>query len=80
MMIWQTTIRAHRRFTLDTVALKALLGGKGAPYGVTGSLIVSLLWVYYSAQIVFLGAELTQLYSERAGARAEPSSEAGVAG
>jgi membrane protein len=44
--------------------LKALLGGQGAPYGVSGSLIVFLLWVYYSAQIVFFGAELTQVYSE----------------
>lgn len=52
-------------FTLGTLALKAFLGGQGAPYGVTGSLIIFLLWVYYSAQIVFFGAELTQVYSER---------------
>ena len=54
-------------FTLGTVALKALLGEKGIPYGVTGSLIVFLLWVYYSAQIVFFGAELTQVYAESRG-------------
>jgi membrane protein len=57
-------------FALGTFALKALLAGKGAPYGVTGSLIVFLLWVYYSAQIVFFGAELTQVYSERIAAEA----------
>jgi membrane protein len=51
-------------FALGTVTLKVLLSGQGAPYGVTGSLIVFLLWVYYSAQIVFFGAELTQVYAE----------------
>jgi len=34
-----------------------------------GSLIVILLWVYYSAQIVFLGAEFTKVYSRRLGDR-----------
>ncbi len=31
----------------------------GSSFGVTGSLIVILLWIYYSAQILFLGAEIT---------------------
>jgi len=52
-------------FALGTVTMKVFLGGQGAPYGVTGSLIMFLLWVYYSAQIVFFGAELTQAYSAR---------------
>ena len=59
-------------FTLGTVALKALLGGQGSPYGVSGSVIVFLLWVYYSAQIVFFGAELTQVYAESRGETSEP--------
>jgi membrane protein len=50
-------------FTLGTVVMKAFLGAQGAPYGVSGSLIVFLLWVFYSAQILFFGAELTQVYS-----------------
>ncbi len=59
-------------FTLGTVALKTLLGGQGSPYGVSGSVIVFLLWVYYSAQIVFFGAELTQVYAESRGEMPEP--------
>lgn len=35
-------------------------------YGAAGALIVMLLWVYYSAQIVLLGAEFTKAYSYRA--------------
>ena len=37
-------------------------------YGAAGSVIVLLLWVYYSCQIVLIGAEFTRLYSERFGA------------
>ena len=34
-------------------------------YGAAGSVVVLLLWVYYSSQIVLIGAEFTRLYSER---------------
>ncbi len=37
----------------------------GSAYGAAGSLIVVLLWVYYSAQIFFFGAELTQVLVRR---------------
>jgi membrane protein len=38
-------------------------------YGAAGSLVIVLVWVYYSAQIFFLGAEFTQAYAERFGSR-----------
>jgi membrane protein len=44
-------------------------------YGAAGSLIVVLVWVYYSAQVFFLGAEFTKVYAETFGSRphkAEP--------
>ncbi len=37
----------------------------GSSFGVTGSLIIILLWIYYSAQILLLGAEITQVYAKR---------------
>ena len=40
-----------------------------SPYGAAGSVLVLLLWVYYSAQILFLGAEFTQVYANRYGRR-----------
>jgi membrane protein len=52
---------------------KFLLGfylGRGSvtsAYGATGSLVIVLLWVYYSAQIMFFGAELTRVYADRLG-------------
>jgi membrane protein len=39
----------------------------GSAYGAAGSLIVFLAWVYYSAQIFFLGAEFTHVFANRHG-------------
>jgi membrane protein len=36
----------------------------GSTYGAAGSLVIVLVWVYYSAQIFFFGAEVTQVYAE----------------
>ena len=51
-------------FTLGKTLMARYLGrGVGSPYGAAGSLIVVTAWVYYSAQIFFLGAEFTRAYS-----------------
>lgn len=45
-------------------------------FGAAGALVVLLLWIYYSAQILFFGAELTQVWARRHGERIEPSPHA----
>ena len=52
-------------FSLGKFAIGAYLGSSGvaASFGAAGSLIALLLWVYYSAQIFFLGAEFTRQYA-----------------
>ncbi len=45
-------------------------------YGAAGALVLVLVWVYYSAQIFFLGAEFTQVYARRYGSRIEPAEDA----
>lgn len=47
-----------------------------ASYGAAGALVIVLLWVYYAAQILFLGAEFTQVYSRYYGSRIVPSENA----
>ena len=39
--------------------------GLESTYGAAASIVVLLVWVYYSAQIVLFGAELTHAYAER---------------
>lgn len=45
-------------------------------YGAAGSLVMLVLWIYYSAQILFFGAEFTQEYAQYIGRPIEPSSDA----
>ncbi|MDG5815347.1 YihY/virulence factor BrkB family protein [Chitinispirillales bacterium ANBcel5] len=45
-------------------------------YGAAGSLVAVLIWLYYSAQILFLGAEFTQQYANSRGTPIEPSRDA----
>ena len=51
-------------------------GSLGSTYGAAGSLIVFLAWVFYSAQILLFGAELTQVYARRYGRQIRPNSHA----
>lgn len=57
-------------FAIGKFGLGLYLGRSSveSTYGAAGSLVVLLIWVYYSAQIVFFGAEFTQVYSRRYGA------------
>ena len=52
-------------FSLGKYAIGLYLGSSAvaSSFGAAGSLIALLLWIYYSAQIFFLGAELTHQYS-----------------
>ena len=45
----------------------------GSAYGAAGSLIIILVWVYYTAAILYFGAEFTRVYAEYTGARIEPA-------
>jgi membrane protein len=58
------------------IALYLAHGSATSTYGAAGSLVVLLLWVYYSAQIFLFGAEFTQVYANKYGTRLEPASNA----
>ncbi len=44
-------------------------------YGAAGSLVIILVWVYYSAQVLFLGAEFTRVYACRFGSMCAPRND-----
>jgi membrane protein len=58
-------------FTIGKQLIGLYLGNAsfGSTYGAAGSLVIVLVWVYYSAQIFFLGAEFTKIYTEKFGSR-----------
>ena len=65
-------------FSLGKLALGLYLAksAAGSTYGEAGALVLILLWVYYAAQILFFGAEFTQVFARRFGSRIVPSPNA----
>jgi membrane protein len=65
-------------FTLGKFAIGLYLGKSGlaSAYGAAGSLVIVLVWVYYSAQILYLGAEFTQVWARTHGRGVRPSANA----
>ena len=63
-------------FTIGQQGIGLYLGQSTvvSSYGAAGSVMILLLWVYYSCQILLFGAEFTRAYSLRQGTRAEPES------
>ena len=51
-------------------------GSVGTSFGAVSSLVIILVWIYYSTQILFLGAEFTQVYTNKHGSRVQPSKNA----
>jgi len=54
------------------IGLYLTISKSASAYGAAGSLIVLLLWIYYSAQIFLLGAEFTKVYSRKFGSHIVP--------
>ena len=76
--VWTGSGFTAALFTLGKYAIGLYLGASGvaSSFGAAGSLIVLLLWVYYSSQVFFLGAEFTRQYALRFGSlRPEPGDE-----
>ncbi|MCB0115059.1 MAG: YihY/virulence factor BrkB family protein, partial [Caldilineaceae bacterium] len=73
--VWPGALFTGTLFTLGKVGLTVYLSqsAPGSAYGAAGSVIVFLLWVYFSAIIVLFGAEVTQIYASRYGAGIDPN-------
>ena len=58
-------------FVLGQIAISIYLSfaNVGSPYGAAGSLVVFLVWIYYSALIFFFGASITRSYARLFGSR-----------
>jgi membrane protein len=76
--VWMGALVTSILFTIGQFLLGLYLGRKSftSSYGVAGSFVLILIWVYYSAQSFLIGAEMTQIYSRRYGKEIEPSDNA----
>lgn len=69
--VWIGAIVTSLLFSLGKLLIGLYLGKSSvtSSFGAAGSLVVVLLWVYYSSQIFLLGAEFTRAYAYRHGTR-----------
>ncbi|HZW03566.1 MAG TPA: YihY/virulence factor BrkB family protein [Anaerolineaceae bacterium] len=76
--VWVGAIITSLLFNIGKFLIGLYLGSSSvaSAYGAAGSIIVILIWVYYSAIILFLGAEITQVYARQRGTRIVPASNA----
>lgn len=76
--VWVGAFVTAVLFSLGKFLIGLYLGKSSisSAYGAAGSLVVLVIWVYYSAQILLLGAEFTQAYAQRFGSHVRPAKDA----
>ena len=69
--VWVGAFATSLLFNVGKLALGLYIGkgAVGSTYGAAGSVLVLLLWVYYSGLIFYFGAEFTKAYADRFGSR-----------
>jgi membrane protein len=76
--VWVGAAVTAGLFTLGKFLLGLYLGSAGvsSAYGAAGSIVALVIWVYYSSQVLLVGAEFTEVYARLSGARITPNEHA----
>jgi membrane protein len=76
--VWLGATVTSLLFNLGKFGIGFYLGRSSvsSSFGAAGSLVLILIWVYYSAQIFFFGAEVTQVTANEFGSRILPDEDA----
>jgi len=76
--VWLGAAVTSLLFSVGKLLIGLYLGQSevGNTFGAAGSLAILLIWIYYSAQILFFGAEFTQVYANRYGSKVVPDEDA----
>ena len=79
--VWYGSFATAILFTVGKFAIGMYLGkaGVASGFGAAGSIVVLLVWLFYSAQIFLLGAEFTWLFAQSHGSRANQPADAATA-
>jgi membrane protein len=74
--VWLGAILTAALFEVGKFLIGLYIGKQGleSTYGAAASIVVVLIWVYYSAQLVLMGAEFTSVYARRYGSRKHAAS------
>jgi membrane protein len=69
--VWLGAILTAALFEVGKLLIGLYIGKQGleSTYGAAASIVVVLIWVYYSVQLVLMGAEFTNVYARRYGSR-----------
>jgi membrane protein len=78
--VWLGAILTTIFFEIGKLAIGFYIGRQGleSTYGAAASIIVLLIWVYYSSQIVLMGAEITHAFAKHRGSRSLRTSHIGT--
>jgi membrane protein len=78
--VWLGGVLTAFFFELGKAAIGLYIGKQGleSTYGAAASIVVVLIWVYYTSQIILMGAEITHAYSKRHGRAARTRKEEGA--
>ncbi len=75
--VWLGAFLTALLFQVGKFGLSFYLGrAAGSAFGALGAIVIALVWVYYSAQILFFGAEFTQVYANQYGSHVVPAANA----
>jgi membrane protein len=76
--VWGGAAFTAALFTLGKHLLGLYLGkaAVGSSYGAAGSIVALVVWVYYAAQILLIGAEFTQVRARHRGRQITPDRDA----
>jgi membrane protein len=76
--VWVGAVFTAVLFSVGRVALSWYVGRAAttSAFGAAGSLVALIVWVYYSAQLLFFGAEFTQVFATRYGTPIIPAPNA----
>jgi membrane protein len=79
--VWLGAFVTAVLFSLGKLVIGIYLGNSavGSSFGAAGSLVLLLVWIYYSAQILFFGAEFTEVYANNYGSKILPEGEKAAA-
>lgn len=76
--VWVGALATALMFLLGRYMITLYITGgmMATTYGAAGTFVIFLIWVYYNALVVFLGAEFTKIYTNRYGSKIKPAEHA----